>query len=103
MDFNTLIGMLGPDARDAVHSSTLETTGFRPTATNAPAPTPLTGTEDAGIAGIFGGRGESYDYTNNYQNLNQMRTSTTTKRRFSLICRHHPRPDPRLFKAIRAN
>jgi len=70
MDFNTLIGMLGPDARDAVSQFYFGDDGVPTYGDNAPAPTPLTGTEDAGIAGIFGGRGESYDYTNNYQNLN---------------------------------
>lgn len=70
MDFATLIGQLGPDARDAVSQFYFGDDGVPTYGGNTPAPTPITGTEDAGIAGIFGGRGRSYDYTNNYQNIN---------------------------------
>jgi len=70
MDFATLIGQLGPDARDAVSQFYFGDDGVPTYGGNAPAQTPVTGTEDAGIAGIFGGTGASYDYTNNYQNIN---------------------------------
>lgn len=70
MDFATLIGQLGPDARDAVSQFYFGDDGVPTYGNTAPAPTPITGTENVGIAGILGGRGPSYDYTNNYQNIN---------------------------------
>lgn len=70
MDFATLIGQLGPDARDAVSQFYFGDDGVPTYGDNAPAPTPVTGTEDAGIAAILGARDRSYDYTNNYQSIN---------------------------------
>ena len=70
MDYATLIGMLGPDARQEVSQFYFGEDGVPTYGGSGPDPTPVTGTENGGIGAIFGGRGPSYDFTNNYRNIN---------------------------------
>jgi len=70
MDFATLIGQLGPDARDAVSQFYFGDDGVPTYGDNVPDPTPVVGVQrdGDGIAGILTARG--YDNTNAYQNIN---------------------------------
>ena len=70
MDFATLIGQLGPDARDAVSQFYFGDDGVPTYGNTAPDVTPVTGIQKdgTGIKGILTAR--AYDNTNAYQNIN---------------------------------
>ncbi len=70
MDYATLIGMLGPDARQEVSQFYFGDDGVPTYGDTAPDMTPVIGIQSGGdgFMGFLGSKG--YDDTNNYQNIN---------------------------------
>ena len=97
MDFATLIGQLGPDARDAVSQFYFGDDGVPTYGDTVPDVTPLTGVQrdGTGIAGILTAR--DYDNTNAYQNINPNAYLDDDKEGASRLSRTSSAPRPKII------